>query len=116
MTLNMGCKCALAAVAAALTFAGQALALGAGEVRAEIPFAFQAAGKTMRAGRYLFVPAQSRGVVQIIGENGDSALMTMDLPSHEAGAGPRLVFEKTAGAPKLLKVVGGAQASRTSSR
>jgi hypothetical protein len=116
MTLNMGYKCALAAVAAALTFAGQALALGAGEVRAEIPFAFQAAGKTMRPGRYLIVRAQSRGIVQILGENGDSALMMLEIPAYEAGAGPRLVFEKSAGAPKLLKVVGGAQASRASSR
>ncbi len=116
MTLNMGYKCALAAVAAALTFAGQAPAMGAGQVRAEIPFAFQVAGKTMRAGRYLIVPAQSGGVVQILGEDGDSALMTLEIPAYAAGAGPRLVFEKSAGTPKLLKVVGGAQASRVSSR
>lgn len=104
MTTNIGYKCAFAAMAAALTIGGQTTAMASGKVQADIPFAFQAAGKTMRAGRYLIVPAQAQGVVQIIGENGDAALMTLDLPAVQTDAKPKLVFVKRAGAPALIKI------------
>jgi hypothetical protein len=104
MTRSIIYKYVAGAALLGLLFAGQAAAVSATQVRADIPFAFQAAGKTMPAGRYLIMPGQAWGTAQVLGENGQAALMRLEIPAGDGSSVPNLIFDASSGTPKLTAI------------
>ncbi len=94
---------ALTAIALALALAVSAPAAMSQSIQAEIPFAFAIiGGKLMPAGRYTIEQTASAATLRIVGENGSSAMATLPCPPERiAGWPPELVFDRSAGVPRL---------------
>jgi len=92
----------LTIAAAALFAAGAA---SAQTMKADIPFAFQAGGKAMAAGRYL-VDLRGPGTTVVIkGASGESAVMAIYITQIEGTRGTaKLVFQCSHGNCSLLQV------------
>lgn len=95
----------LTAVALAPVLAVSATAAISHSIQAEIPFAFAIGGKLMPAGRYTIEQTACAATLRIVGENGSSAMATFAfLPERIAGWPPELVFDRSAGVPRLAAV------------
>ncbi len=96
--------CALVALALVLILAWAAGASTRILVKADIPFEFLAAGKLMPAGRYIIEPTSIPTTIQMRGDNGSAALVPIRIPCQSADGAPELVFDKSAGTPKLAGI------------
>lgn len=96
--------CVLSALALVLVLAAPATASSSALARADIPFDFLIAGKLMPAGRYTIEQATSPATVLIRGDSGHAALASIQ-PSFASKDGTlQLVFDKSAGTPRLAGV------------
>ena len=95
--------CVLTALALVLILAAPASASSA-LAKADIPFDFLAAGKLMPAGRYTIELAGAPATVFIRGDRGHSALASIQPAFASKDGTPQLVFDKSAGTPRLVGV------------
>ncbi len=89
----------LLGIAALIALSGISAAYGADLVRAEIPFAFQVAGKTLPPGEYEFQIDRSKDMVEVLGANkGPGALeniiTTLAVPAHSNSEDAHIVFDR----------------------
>ncbi len=96
--------CALTVLTLVLILAAPAGAASTALVRADIPFDFVAGGKLMPAGCYTIEPASAPATVLIRGDRGDAALAAIHTSSDSKDGTPKLVFDNSAGTPKLAGI------------
>ncbi|OHE76269.1 MAG: hypothetical protein A2107_14540 [Verrucomicrobia bacterium GWF2_62_7] len=96
--------CVLSSVGLVLILAAPAAAASSALARADIPFDFLAAGKLLPAGRYTIEPAGAPSIVLIRGDGGHAALASIQPSFLSKDGTPQLVFDKSAGTPKLAGV------------
>lgn len=93
------------ALGLALVLAAPAGAVISNSIRADIPFDFAVGGKMMPSGRYSIEPTANAATLQIMGETGHSALLTLQFPLERvSGSRPELIFDRSAGIPRLAGV------------
>lgn len=75
-----------------------------GSTRANIPFDFDLAGKTMPAGRYEFRPGDFGGTLDVTGPQGKVTVIAVPAGNPNSATDPQLVFDKTDSGYRLKRV------------
>ena len=105
-TRTLGLLGLVAAFAVALPAAASAQTL---HVRADIPFSFQAEGKTLPAGRYEFTEIDNGAIVRVAGASGENAVLMPTLTRvaaevHGHADDSHVVFDVVNGVHTLSEV------------
>ncbi|MCC7175445.1 MAG: hypothetical protein IT159_09640 [Bryobacterales bacterium] len=100
-------RAAFAGVAALIVLLTIPSAFGADDLKANIPFAFQSAGKTLPAGAYEFKIDRGAETVTVVGPKGAdsiSLITTLAGDPRSGGTDARIVFDKVGNTYTLSEI------------